>query len=110
MAFNFETVDHIESLHPNIIGFVPRYVANRKEDYLQLRRAIENEDFVTIRDYCHKVMGTARSYHFFQLEEITRVLQDLSREQDIEGIRKLLPDYDAYITGLFSKYPPGSVE
>lgn len=104
MSFQFSEKDEISTLHPNIIGFVPRYVSNRKEDYEKLKRSIEEEDYDAIRDYCHKVVGTARSYHFFQLEEITKELQQLGRERDMEGIMELLPAYDAYIRSVFSQY------
>lgn len=106
MEFKFKSTDDIQSLHPNIIDFVPRYIANRKADYLLLLDAIKSEDFQAIRDYCHKVVGTARSYHFFQLEEITKILQDYSREENMEGIKKLMPVYDAYIRNLFVLYLP----
>jgi regulator of sigma D len=106
MDFKFSSTDDIQSLHPNIIDFVPRYIANRKADYLLLLDAIKNSDHEAIRDYCHKVVGTARSYHFFQLEEITKRLQEFSREKDMEAIKKLMPVYDAYIKNLFVLYLP----
>ena len=68
--------------------------------------AIDKEDHQTIRDYCHKVVGTARSYHFFQLEEITKRLQEYSRDKNMDGIKKLMPVYNAYIQNLFVLYLP----
>ena len=108
--FRFTTKDDTTSLHPNIVSFVPRYIKNRREDYAQLEKAVKNEDFRMIRDYCHKVIGTARSYHFYQLEEITKRLQDLSQAGDIEGIQELMPTYDAYIQNIFVLYLPKNDE
>lgn len=106
MKFEFSSEDNLSTLHPNIVAFIPRYVANRKEDYQKLRRSVEKRDFDAIRDYCHKVVGTARSYHFFRLEEITKRLQVFARNGDIESVRELMPAYDEYIQGLFEKYLP----
>lgn len=102
--FKFTTKDDISTLHENIISFVPRYIENRKEDYKALKQAVAAEDFEIIRDYCHKVIGTARSYHFFQLEEITKKLQEYYRAGEISLIRELMPVYDAYIQNIFMVY------
>lgn len=104
MAFKFNSKDDTTTLHPTIVEFVPRYVANRRDDYQDLKTGIKTRNFDLVRDYCHKVIGTAKSYHFFQLDEITKVLQDYAREGDIAGIESLMPDYDIYINSLFSKY------
>ncbi|MCO4756227.1 MAG: Hpt domain-containing protein, partial [Bacteriovoracaceae bacterium] len=89
MNFNFKTKDDILSLHPSIGNFVPRYVENRKNDYAAFVESVNSGDIQAIRDYCHKVVGTARSYHFFQLEEITTIIQDYARDGDLEAIKSM---------------------
>lgn len=106
--FNFSREDNPASLHPNIIGFVPRYISNRKDDYENLKAFVQDKDFEAIRDYCHKVVGTARSYHFYRLEEITKQLQTHSRNEDIESILELMPAYDHYIQSVFNQYLPSA--
>ena len=106
MAFKFTTTDDVSTLHESIAKFVPRYIENRKNDYQEFLGYIESGDLQSIRDYCHKVVGTAKSYHFHQLEEITKVIQKHAREQNLEGIRPILPHYDVYMRELFEKYLP----
>ena len=106
MSFKFSTNDDVSTLHESIAKFVPRYIENRKTDYQKFLIDIEKCDFQSIRDYCHKVVGTAKSYHFHQLEEITLVIQNCAREQNLEGIRSIIPSYDTYMNELFAKYLP----
>lgn len=103
-AFVFTTQDDTDGLHPNIAKYLHRYASNRLKDYRKLVSAVSKGDLVQIRDYCHKVLGTARSYHLYQLEELTRLLQTLTRDEKLTEVKRLLPDYEAYLLGLKSRF------
>jgi HPt (histidine-containing phosphotransfer) domain-containing protein len=102
MTFNFEKKDTVESLPEQIRNHLSHYVQNRLDDFSKIKK--DGFDYAYIRDYCHKVVGSARSYQLHQLEEITLVLQSLAREQEYEQIKELLIDYEQYLETLGKNY------
>lgn len=102
MGYEFSQLDKAESLPDQIRSYLSQYVKNRMDDFAQIKKI--DFDFIFIRDYCHKVVGSARSYHLHQLEEITLDLQKYAREENKEAIISLLKDYEIYLNDLAQKY------
>lgn len=102
MSYEFKTKDDPESLPDQIAAYLNQYVQNRLDDFANIKT--EDFDYLYLRDYCHKVIGSARSYNLYQLEEITLVLQEYARSQNSTGIKELLKDYALYIDDLAQKY------
>ena len=102
MTYNFQKSDDIEQLPQQIRSYLSQYIQNRMDDFSQIKKI--DFDFLFIRDYCHKVIGSARSYNLHQLEEITLVLQQYARAEEKEKITKLLGEYEIYLNDLAQKY------
>ena len=102
MTFDFKNKDNIDELPEQIRSYLAQYIQNRMDDFSQIKRI--DFDMLFIRDYCHKVIGSARSYNLHQLEEITLVLQKLARADQRDEITELLGDYEIYLNDLAQKY------
>lgn len=102
MTFPFKSKDDPKSLPKQISAYLSQYVQNRLDDFDQIKSS--KFDLLFIRDYCHKVIGSARSYNLFQLEEITIELQELARREEKEQIKTLLEDYGQYLNELAKKH------
>jgi len=100
MSFKFNTFDDIDSLPDQIRLYLPRYIDNRITEFKELQA--NHSDFTLIRDFCHKVIGSARSYNLHQLEQLTQSLQTYARQEDIEKIELLLSEFESYLLSLKS--------
>lgn len=100
MSFKFSKTDDIESLPSQIRQYIPRYVDNRIIELNELKECQNN--FALILDFCHKILGSARSYNLHQLEEITLVLQTCARQESNEQIEILFTEFESYLCHLKS--------
>ncbi len=104
MAFEFSKTDNIEELHPAIKQYFESFVINRAKAFDQLEAAVENGNFMAIRDYCHDQLGVAASYNCFKLEEAVLYIQDYARKEQLSPIKEILPKLGSYLRELQQKY------
>lgn len=83
---------------------IPPFMENRKKDILELRKAIDDNDFATMKVIGHKLAGNAGSYGFDELGTFGATLEEASINKDHESCKKqtgLIEDYLANVNIVF---------
>ena len=72
---------------PELTDIIPDFIANTIKDYDLLRIYQQQKDIPNIRKICHRILGTALSYGFSQLNDIVLKIQDAAINGEIETIQ-----------------------
>jgi hypothetical protein len=83
---------------------VEDYLKNKNEEFLELEKAVNENDFATIRDIGHKLAGTGGSYGLSFLTEIGDKLEDAGAKNDIEEAKESLAIYKNFLSNLKVEY------
>lgn len=67
---------------------IPGYLENRRQDADAILRALENQDFETIRILGHTMKGTGGGYGFDVITEMGRALEEAAKSGDAPAIRQ----------------------
>ena len=92
----FTTNDNIEGLPTVLRNHLPKYLSNRLKDLVALEEGVSNCDVQAISSVCHRINGTAASYGLFCLEELSREIQRLAKEEnfmEVQDLVKLMRSY-----------------
>lgn len=89
----------IESEKPQegLEEFVPEFLNSRDEDLLQLKQALSEGDFETIRRKAHDWKGFSRPFGFIFLENIAKKLEESAKNQEASECESLLNDAEIYL-------------
>lgn len=102
IKFQFTTKDDVKSLPHIIKDNVSKYIGNRYNEFNELD--FETPDIKAIRLFCHKTIGSASSYHLHQLDEISRELQRIVKEDELKLLPKHVLDMQEFFKNLRKKY------
>ncbi len=80
---------------PDLNDIIDGFVQNTIEDYKTLRNHIEKRDYNQVRKLCHRILGTAISYGFNDLDTIVKLIQKAAVEE-------IAPDLDQHLAILTS--------
>ena len=75
-------------LDAEIQDLVPGYLENRRKDVEVILRALEQDDFETIRDLGHSMKGSGGGYGFDPITDIGKSIEETAKRRDTAGIRK----------------------
>jgi CheY-like chemotaxis protein/HPt (histidine-containing phosphotransfer) domain-containing protein len=70
----------------SIIKSYRLFLKSANESMLGIQTAIENKDFITIRDLSHKIYGAAANLRIEKLADLAKWLEDNSKEENIIDI------------------------
>ena len=90
-------------IDPDLLDLIPSFIKNTNVDWEDLHKAYLEQNFVQVRKVCHKILGSARSYGFVELDEITYKVQKSAKENNSEKLIediKLLKRYIVHINQL----------
>lgn len=93
----FTKEDNVEDLPESLRNYLPKYLNNRSKDLLELEIALDNHDVQSISSLCHRINGTAANYGLFQLEELSRNLQKVAKENNFKAAKELVNDMHSYL-------------
>jgi HPt (histidine-containing phosphotransfer) domain-containing protein len=82
---------------PELKALIPRYLANRRLDVDEVRRALETDDYETIRLIGHRMKGNGAGYGFDRLTELGGVLERAAMNRNTEVIRTCAADVADYL-------------
>jgi CheY-like chemotaxis protein len=86
----------------DILEYRPRYLKNRLEDFDKAKKAFEQRNYQELGSICHRILGTAASYGFLDLEKIIKALQNSVFQKNEKQVIKDLMSWEDYhkITSL----------
>ncbi|MHC4213075.1 MAG: Hpt domain-containing protein [Planctomycetota bacterium] len=62
-----------------------------------IRLALESNDFKTIKQFSHRIKGTAGTYHLNSIFKIASALEELASKRDVEGVINALEQIPSLI-------------
>jgi hypothetical protein len=90
---------------PDLSDIIDSFVTNTVAEYEALKICMNPVDHVKIQKICHRVLGTAISYGFNDLDKIVKKIQDASLAQDNEELHRhfnTLSEHIDFIKNQFS--------
>ncbi len=82
---------------PLIIKLLPKYFATREEDLDIVKKAISEKDYQTIKKIGHRVKGSAKSYGFAEIGDLSQQLELAAEQADPDECNKLISVIDEKI-------------
>jgi HPt (histidine-containing phosphotransfer) domain-containing protein len=89
---------------PDLNDIIDGFVQNTIEDYKTLRNYIETKDYNQVRKLCHRILGTAISYGFNDLDTIVKLIQKAAVEEipsDLDQHLALLTSHIEFVKEQF---------
>ena len=87
----------IVRVDPALKALIPRYLENRRADVDDSRRALERDDYETIRVIGHRMKGNGAGYGFDRLSELGAVLERAAVSRNAEAILACVADVADYL-------------
>jgi HPt (histidine-containing phosphotransfer) domain-containing protein len=66
------------------------YLQDLPHQFESIRQALESNDFKTIKQLCHRIKGTAGTYHLNSIFKSASALEQLANKGDADGISNAL--------------------
>jgi HPt (histidine-containing phosphotransfer) domain-containing protein len=101
---DFSKEDKVDDLPEVLRNYLPKYLSNRTKDLIELENAIVNKNVQSVSSVCHRINGTAANYGLFRLEEISRRLQKVVKENNFNEAKALVDSLRSYLEVNTIKY------
>ena len=97
-----EPIQEIKSypIPPELKAIIPGYLDRRDQDILQLKLAVEQNDFQTIARIAHKLKGNGASYGFNHLTEIGKKLMHSSETKNQLTTVQLISEFESELISI----------
>jgi len=79
---------------------VPAFLARRREDLVELDRALESGDFKTISVLGHRMAGSGTTYGFTEISRLGFELERAAKAEEAEQTRELIIDLTEFMATL----------
>ncbi|MBI3246997.1 MAG: response regulator [Deltaproteobacteria bacterium] len=76
---------------------IPTYLTSQRDEVSQIRAALEQKDYDTIRSQGHAMRGAGGMFGFQAISEIGAALENAAKSQDGGAIRRCVDDLAAYL-------------
>ncbi|MBF0446363.1 MAG: Hpt domain-containing protein [Magnetococcales bacterium] len=76
---------------------MPGYLANRQNDLLQISKALQDGDFISIQTIGHRMKGSGSGYGLDEITELGREMEVLAKAHNKEDITKLATKLANYL-------------
>ena len=87
----------IVTVDSDLEDLIPGYFENRQKDIRSIRKALENDDYETIRILGHSMKGSGGGYGFDAITDIGRSLEEDANVGNADGIRKHTDELSSYL-------------
>ena len=98
------TAAPIVEVDAELADLIPQYLSNRWSDLASARQLQGNSDFHLLSRMAHRIRGSAASYGFGRLGEISQALEAAAEKQDPAAVDAALEDYDAFLRSVRIDY------
>src|SRR6056297_1978726 len=85
------------SIDKDLADLIPTYLENRRKDIANIRAALEQGDYETVRVLGHDMKGSGGGYGFEEITEFGRSIEQTAKNQDPESIQKQVADLLEYL-------------
>lgn len=83
---------------------IPGFLKNRETDIEKLTKAIEEEDYETIRIVGHSMKGFGSGYGFHFVTEIGKVIEEAGLKKDLKKANESLERLKLYFANIEIRY------
>jgi HPt (histidine-containing phosphotransfer) domain-containing protein len=78
-------------------GFVAEFLENRKEELANLKLALNEVDYLSIRSIAHKWRGIAAPYGFGTLGQLATELEQCGEDKELERCKSIASEIESYL-------------
>lgn len=83
-----------------IAELIPGYLEHRKQDILEIKKLLEQEDYAKIKNMGHSLRGSAGLYGFDEIIRIATGIEHFAEGNDASNIYQQLEKLRAYLDSL----------
>lgn len=83
---------------------VPGFLEGRRKDVIELRQALRDGNYETVRIIGHTMKGSGGGYGFQAITEIGRQLESAAKEKNQEAVRQFTDELASYLERLEISY------
>ncbi len=88
----------------DLADIFPMYLQRKREELIEIEKAIQSSDFSTLKTIGHKLKGNAASYGLNQLGEYGKALEKAAIDQKKEEAALILPQMTQYLKSIEVKF------
>jgi HPt (histidine-containing phosphotransfer) domain-containing protein len=88
----------------DLADLVPKFLANRHKDLLQIGDAIERSDNDALRTIGHNMKGVGGGYGFAEITELGKRIETAAKNGDQAVLREQLNQYKEYLANVEVRY------
>ena len=88
----------------DLADLMPKFLANRQRELLQIEEAIDRADNEALRIIGHNMKGVGGGYGFSEITELGKRIEAAARSGDQTLLRKQLHEYKEYLANLEVRY------
>ncbi|MFA5879125.1 MAG: Hpt domain-containing protein [Candidatus Margulisiibacteriota bacterium] len=87
-------------INKDIMGFMPDYLQNRQTDFMNIKFALDNNDFERVKQIAHKMRGSAGLYGLMGLTDIAKEMEENALTEDKPLLVTLLQKMIFYLENI----------
>lgn len=84
----------------SISDLIPGYLKNKRSDWRKMDAALKKKDFAVLESTAHQIKGSAASFGFARLGEISRDLEKAAQDKQAAPAARALRELKAELNGL----------
>lgn len=97
-------MNEIVVVDKDLQDLIPGFLKNRETDIEKLTKAIEEEDYETIRIIGHSMKGFGSGYGFHFVTEIGKVIEEAGLKKDLKKANESLERLKLYFANIEIRY------
>ena len=99
-----ETGEPVVEVDADLADLIPQYLDNRWSDLKFARQLLAKGDFTLLARMGHRIRGSAASYGFAGLGQISKMLEDAAQLKDPQATGEALARYEAFLRTVRIEY------
>ena len=81
-------------IHPALISLLPGYLGRRREEIQKIPELVKTQNYASLRDIGHRLIGNASTYGFIKLSKVGSELEEAALAQNERKILQILTDFE----------------
>lgn len=94
----------IVEVDSDLADLVPKFLANRQKDLLNIGEAIARSDNDALRIIGHNMKGVGGGYGFAEITELGKRIEAAAKTGDQAVLREQLSQYEEYLASVEVRY------
>lgn len=89
---------------PDLMDIIDPFVENTVADYKLMAIHVGQNDFAQVRRVCHRILGTAISYGFTEMDLIVKEIQAAAVSEDASKMLEHFKIFEAHIEFIKNQF------